>query len=176
MNICPITVEQLQARCIVDPATHCWLWQGGTTKGRPRIYTMDYGRIEKRAMTGSLAAWHIAHQAPPLKGRLVYRCCGSKLCVNPAHMREANGHADLNTILGRSGRLKGLHSDLRLQALVKARAANDVRPTPAHVVRMIRDAPASLTNVALAAMHGCNHSTVSRIRNRSRRVESEARG
>lgn len=67
-----LTVESLKARCIVDATTHCWLWTGARS-GRspaPRIWTLDHARLEKRVMSGPLAAWNIAYGAPPRPGRL----------------------------------------------------------------------------------------------------------
>jgi len=51
-----LTVEAVKARCTVDPATHCWLWQGATAAdGVPRLHTLDYARVEKRSRSGRCA-------------------------------------------------------------------------------------------------------------------------
>lgn len=162
-----LTLEDLRARCIVDPVTHCWVWQAGCTKGRPCVYTFDHSKGEKNRMSGPLAAWHIAHQRPPSRGAIVYRCCtgeSSRLCVNPAHMRQAFSRQELNAISGRSGRLKGLHSEARLQSLQRARQVRGTNVVPDDVVRQLRLAPATVSHTSLAKQYGCNTETIRRIR------------
>lgn len=159
------TVQALKARCIVDPASHCWVWQGAlSTDGTPRIHTLDYARQEKRTMSGPLAAWHIAHgEAPPIWA-LVFRGCQNRRCLNPAHLRLARDKAEIGQHIRRAGTRVGTSLESRRENARKGRLAQGIVTTPDHVVRQIRSAPKEVTNVALAARLGMNHQSVSRIR------------
>jgi hypothetical protein len=67
---------------------------------RPRIWTLDYGRVEKRVMNGAVAAWHISRQSPPKAGHMVYRLClntgcvPSKALIKSARLAHSMRHAD----------------------------------------------------------------------------------
>ena len=74
-----LTVEALKERCKVNPVTHCWDWQGAMSENEPRVWTLDYERICKRVMSGPLAAWHIAYQAPPREKVLAVRAADPAL-------------------------------------------------------------------------------------------------
>lgn len=163
-----LTIQQLHARCIVDKATHCWLWQGATSpRGlQPRLWTFDHAAGEKRGMSGPLAAWNIAFQAAPRPGCLVFRCCMRSLCLNPAHLREAIDRKFIGRHIRRAGTRKGVAVESRCANLVKAREAQGMRVTPPEVVRAIRARGPGPTNVALGLEFGLSHRTVSRIRRR----------
>lgn len=168
-----LTIDQLKARCVVDQASHCWLWQGATSGGQPKLWTLDYGRIEKRVMPGPLAAWHISRQAPPLDGHLVFRCCGNRLCLNPAHLREMASRAAIGLHIRRARSLVGTHVQVRRQNIRAAWAARGMVPTPLEVVRAIRAAPKQVTGRSLARQFGLSDQTVSRIRRGQGRLEVE---
>jgi hypothetical protein len=161
-----LKVEAVKARCIVDAATHCWLWQGAaSTEGTPRIYTFDHERGEKRTMSGPRAMWNIAHQeAPPSWAPLVFRCCGKAACVNPAHLRTARDKAEIGLHIRRSGHRVGTALESRQASQRLAMAAQGITPTAPDVVRAIRAANPAETSVALAARHHMAVQTVSRIR------------
>lgn len=160
-----MTVESVKARCIIDRATHCWLWQGATaTDGTPRLQTLDFRAIEKRTMSGPSAVWNIAHQAPPMLGWLVFRVCGHKLCLNPAHLKEARNRAGIGLHIRRAGYRVGTHTDVRRANLVLARAATGLLPTHPDIVLAIRAAPRTTTATELAALYGIAIQTASRIR------------
>lgn len=161
-----LTIEALKARCTVVPDTGCWLWQGACsgTPPTPRIWTLDYGRAEKRTMSGPLAAWHIAYEAPPRPGRLVYRGCMSSLCLNPWHLREASTKAEIGLHIRRTGIRVGTALESRRANVRLAQAASGVVQTPDDVVLAIRAAPPGVTNKALCELHGVNRTVVSRIR------------
>jgi hypothetical protein len=159
------TITDLKARCIVDQATHCWNWQGAmVSPGMPGIYAFDHATGDKHTMTGTKAAWNIAHGRAPLKGWLVARCCGGRLCLNPAHLREFRNRAELGQHIRRSGRLIGNSTEQRRASIRLAYAAQGMVETPAAIVLAIRAAPAGVTSTALAAVHGLGLSTICRIR------------
>ena len=167
-----LTVQDVYRRCVVDQRTRCWIWQGATSNHTPRLHTFDHARIEKRTMTGSLAMWNIAHGAAPTSGWLVYRTCGHRLCLCPAHLREARTKAEIGAHIAGSGRRKGKSMQARLANIVKALAARGIVPTSAEIVAEIRAVPCRKdggpSNKALAALHGLKASTVSQIRLRQR--------
>lgn len=166
-----ITISDLRARCRVDPASHCWHWLGATSKGNPRIHTLDYARAEKRTMSGPLAAWHIAHgEAPPAWAPLVYRGCMVRDCLNPAHLRLARDLAEIGVHQRRVGNRKGTCLEARRTNIARAIAARGTAVTPDDVVRAIRSAPATTTNRELSKRYGVREQTVSRIRRREVRA------
>lgn len=159
-----LTVEQLKARCTVDPATHCWLWQGATSGGLPRIHTLDYARTEKRAMSGPLAAWHIAFNAAPRPGCLVFRGCQHALCLNPAHLREATDKAAIGLHIRRLGSRIGTAMAARRANITLAHAARGMMVTPPEKVRAVLEADPKMTSRAVAKMVGLGYSTTCSIR------------
>lgn len=162
-----LTVEAVKARCTIDPAMHCWIWQGakGSKDGNPRIYTFDHEIGDKRTMSGPKAMWNIAHQeAPPKWKPLVYRCCGNPLCLNPAHLRTAKDKAEIGLHIRRSGQRVGNATEARRANQRLAMAASGITPTSPDVVRAIRAADKSVTGEALAAKFSMSRTAVSRIR------------
>lgn len=164
------TVEALRARCIVDPATHCWLWQGAVSGGQPKFHTFCHQRGCKVTMTGQRGAWNIAHGEAPPHWALVFRACQRTLCVNPAHLRLARDQADIGRHIHLSGTRLGTATDLQRMNGRKGRERMGIKDTPADVVRQIREAPASVKGIELAALHKLSNQTVSKIRRGLSRV------
>lgn len=159
------TIEALRERCVVDPCTHCWLWQGGcTTDGTPRIHTVDYERMTKATMSGPRAAWNIAHGESPPAWALVFRGCQRRLCLNPAHLRLARSKAEIGAHIRLAGTRKGTAVEARRANVRIAALASGKVYTDPDVVRAIRHAPPEATSVSLAAIYGLAQQTVSRIR------------
>jgi len=160
-----LTVEALRSRCTVDPVSHCWHWTGAiSSDGIPRIHTFDHAVGDKRVLTGPRAAWNIAHGEAPPADRMVFRCCGERLCLNPAHLRLAATKAEIGLHWRRAGFRLGTALDARRANAAKAQAARGITPTDSAVVLAIRQAPAEASNVELAQRFGVAHQTVSRIR------------
>lgn len=43
------TLDDIRAKCRIDAATRCWVWQGaGASAGVAHVYTIDYARKTKR--------------------------------------------------------------------------------------------------------------------------------
>lgn len=168
MNRGVLTVESLKERCKVHPVTHCWEWQGAMSEGHPRVWTLDYERVCKRVMSGPLAAWHIAYQAPPRPGCLVFRACQNILCLNPAHLREARDKGEIGTHIRRLGSRVGTALESRRANILRAHAANGIRITPREKVLAVRAADRSLNNTQVGAMLGLTPSVVSAIRSGKR--------
>lgn len=158
------TVEALKARCTVDPATHCWLWQGAMSGGQPKFHAFCHDRGCKRTMTGSRGAWNIAFGESPPAWAMVFRACQRQLCVNPAHLRLARDHADIGLHIRLAGTRVGTATESRRENARKGREKRGIRDTPAAIVRAIRAAPPTVTGLELAAMHRLSSQTVSKIR------------
>jgi hypothetical protein len=159
-----ITMADLKARCISDPATHCWVWQGGMSDGSPRIWTIDYSRPEKRSMSGALAAWHIGHGEPPREGWLVFRACHNSRCVNPAHMRLARDKAEVNRHAKACGAWVGTAVESRRANAVLARAASKWPTLSPEKVAAVRQAlAAGERKVLIAQRLGLSKSAVHHI-------------
>lgn len=161
-----LTLEDLRSRCVVDPVTRCWLWQGAVScaDGTPRLYTFDHARGEKRTISGPAGAFNLAFGRSPLPGWKVYRCCGTRACLAPYHLREVRDTKEMGRHIAASGRRKGKLTPAILAAAAKGRAAQGMADTPREIVLQIRAAPPEVTGVQLARLTGLNKRTVSRIR------------
>jgi hypothetical protein len=161
---CCVTLADVRARCRIDQSSHCWHWLGAmTANGTPRMYALDLDRCDKRVMPAHRAVWMIAHGESP-GARLVYRACCRNTCVNPAHLRLAYTRAEIGAHWRRSGALRGVATEQRRANIAIAQAAQGIVLTAPEVVRAIRAAPAHVTGLELAALHGIASQTVSRIR------------
>jgi hypothetical protein len=170
-----LTVADLYSRCEVDRITGCWHWKGAVSSdGCPRIWTLDYRRVEKRSMSGPLAVWNIAHKAAPTDGFLVFRRCQTTDCCCPVHLGLARSKAEIGTHVKRMGNRKGTCLPQRRANIAKAIEALGIKVTPSHVVQAIRLAGPEVSNIQLAEEHGIKHTTVSKIRRGDRHAEVKA--
>lgn len=64
----------------VNRSGPCWIWEGGTSGGRPIMYVPI-----RRQRLVVRATWEL-HYGPLDSAHVVRRTCSSSLCVNPAHM------------------------------------------------------------------------------------------
>lgn len=154
------TIAALRERSRIDPATHCWHWQGCTRDGRPRIWAPDIDRIDKRVLSGPRAVWFIAH-GTPLGNLVAYMACWTRDCVCPSHVR-CGTRADFSTAMARAGLLKG-HHVVRRASAIKARAAAGIVDIPAHVVLALRDLAPTTTPQALAMQFGISQQSIRRM-------------
>lgn len=172
------TVDDVRARCRVDPVTRCWEWQGAMRsrdrQQQPAMHAFDHAAGEKRTMTGPRAVWNIAHGSAPLPGYIVFRACCNRLCLNPVHLREARSLAEVGEHRRRAGVEKGKHVEAKRANIRKAHAAAGVVYTPDSVVAEIRSADASVTGRSLSHRLGVSENTVSRIRRGLRRCDVAA--
>lgn len=163
------TIDEVRARCIVDPGG-CWHWQGAMNRSGPTIWAFDEVKGEKRAMTGGQAVWRAAHGAPPLDGYMVYRRCGVFDCVCPVHLGEAKDKTALGLHIARSGRRKGQHLEQRRMNAAKARAVLGIVDTPAEIVLSLRALDRSVSHVEAGRMFGMDAHLASDIRRGRRRA------
>ena len=160
------SMDDLRARCDVDPVSRCWIWRGCVDEtGYPRIHAFDPAAGEKRSMAGARAAWCIAHGEAPLPGYYVYRSCGNRRCLNPVHLRQVRDRAEAGKLIKARGSMKGTRSyEDTIRAARKGWATQGIVVTPPEIVRAIRAAPRDVTGVALSRMHGISEQRVSAIR------------
>ena len=160
-----LTVADLRDRSRIDPVSGCWHWLGAkATDGTPRIWTLDYDRVEKKSISGPRAVFQISHGCAPRQGWIAFRRCVTTDCVNPVHVDQARDKRAVGEHIRLSGRRKGTAVESRRANLLKAHAANGITPTPREVVLACRAAADSVTNKALGELYGIDHTTVSRIR------------
>lgn len=160
-------MADLRERSRIDLASHCWHWTGALDRqGVPRIWTLDYERIEKRVMTGPRAVWNIAHNEAPAPWAYIFRSCGCADCVNPAHMRLAHSRAEWGMYLRHSGRRKGKGrgSESVRQAAYRGLASQGQNLTSIDVVRAVKAAPLTINNCQLGRRLGVSHHVVGNIR------------
>jgi hypothetical protein len=157
------TVQDLLARSRRDPFTHCWHWLRAMSHGKPAIHTYDHEFGDKRVMSGPRAVWNIAHGESP-GARVIWRRCGHRDCVNPAHMQAMPDHASMFAAMTRQGRYKGARSDAQKEITLRMRMKLAQNITPMHVADEIRGMPKTVTGRAIAQQFGLSETTVSRIR------------
>lgn len=155
------TVDDLRERSGRDPVTLCWHWKFSTSNGRPAMWTFDYDRGEKRVLSGPRGVWFIAH-GTPLGNRIAYMRCFTSDCVCPVHVAYASTRAELNSALGRSGKLDG-HHEARRRGLEAAWAARHKQWTPPDVIAEVRRLSGTMSASAISRELGISKSTACRI-------------
>jgi hypothetical protein len=85
----------------------CWLWNGATSDGYPRIWAPDYTlhNGKKRSQVGRRAVWHVKHCEAIPNGWRVFGTCEEPLCLNPAHM-DCAPQAEIGKRIAESGKWK----------------------------------------------------------------------
>jgi len=160
-----LRVQDLYARSERRPGSSCWWWAGRA------IWTIDYGRAEKRVMSAPLAVYHIAFKAPPPDGHVAYMRCMNPMCIRPECVTSGT-RAQLGAAIAASGRLVGaVPREKKLASLRKARVAAGIVDTPHEIVEALLKAPADETHQAAADRLGINMKTAWYIRTGRRRAD-----
>jgi len=154
------TIDDLLARSIVDPVTHCWHWQAAKIDGRPRIWTADLDMMDKRVLSGPRAVWYIAHGSRLFSLR-AYMGCWTRDCVCPVHVRRGT-QLQVNAATSRAGLLARPPGSCDAH-LAKARIKAGHVDTPHDVVAAVRAAAGTGTGVELAKRFGVTKSVACRI-------------
>lgn len=134
-------LEDLRQRCRIDEDSNCWVWGGGTTMIRGSEvayahYSPDGIKATSKQMPAGRAAW-IASGRKADKGQLVYRCCETKLCINPAH-HKCGSRKEAGAFIAQTNRMK--NSQKRIAANFKNYLK---QATPIEQVRQVEAAIAS---------------------------------
>lgn len=79
------TLEDLRARCTIDPVTGCWAWTGRHWQGGHPALPLAGGNGSV-SLQIALAVILTGQRLP--EGRAYLPTCGNVRCLNPAHRRE----------------------------------------------------------------------------------------
>lgn len=87
--------ERIIAASKEDPESGCWIWQGSLTRGYAKL---SVGKLTRR---GNRVSYEV------FKGELkpnsvIHHKCGTKLCVNPAHLQQTTHSQNLAEMLERT--------------------------------------------------------------------------
>lgn len=80
MSTCAVMVAWSEEQ--YEAFTPCWIWQRGTSAGRPVFYETGRHRNAYRV------TWEQIHGVELDQDTILKRLCRQSLCVNPAHFRE----------------------------------------------------------------------------------------
>ncbi len=158
-------LDDIKARCRIDPVTGCWHWAWGcTTSGvgagiRMPAINVPPGVMGPKRMTitGARAAWLMSGRKLSA-GMVVWRTCRHDDCVCPAHLR-AGTKAEEGAWLAAQGVLRD--DPVRRAMNIKACAAQAV---PVETVSRIEALlAAGKSQWAIRKETGVNPSTISKI-------------
>lgn len=93
-------------RCVLNPSTWCWEWQG--TKDRDGYGIFGY---ENRMRLVHRLAYEFYHQTTEeeMKGKIVMHICDNPSCVNPDHLKLGTQKENIHDCIkkGRRANQKG---------------------------------------------------------------------
>jgi hypothetical protein len=158
-------LEDLRQRCVIDKESGCWRWglsmnKAGNGAIVPRVSIPAGALCEHRvsSMSGGKAAWLLSGRRL-LGKRVVWRTCGCRECVNPAHLMSGT-KAQEGAWIARTGALKG--SVARRIACIRNVARTQALP-PAKVSAIAEEMAAGMLQRDICARHGISLATASAI-------------
>lgn len=77
-----LDASKLWTGCEIDPSSGCWKWTGAKS---PQGYSLPF--MHGRQHLGHRLS-HELFLGPIQSGNQVHHECGTRLCVNPAHLRQ----------------------------------------------------------------------------------------
>ena len=80
----PTDIDRFKARYAEGDPSACWMWTGINAGGKAGQF-----RVDGRKISAYRFAWELSTGAPPPEDMLVVHTCGSRMCVNPAHLMTA---------------------------------------------------------------------------------------
>jgi len=143
-------VNDLRARCRVDPITDCWHWTGATDRGLPAMW-----HAPTRTRTTMTGIMRLLLEDDPGPTMHWYAACGNPRCGNPAH-RKAGTRSELQRTL------QPRKTPAQRAAVARGKHAQPGSRYNAETAAAIRGSDEILR--VLAERHGLSISMVSRIR------------
>lgn len=158
-------LEDLRQRCVIDKDSGCWRWglsmnKAGNGAIVPRVSIPAGVLCDHRvsSMAGGKAAWLLSGRRL-LDKRVVWRTCGCRECVNPAHLMSGT-KAQEGAWIARTGALKGVVA--RRIACIRNVARTQALP-PAKVSAIAEEMAAGVLQRDICVKHGISLATASKI-------------
>ena len=77
-------LDGVRARCDVNEDSECWIWRFSVAGGAK----VPHAHVHGRNLSMVRVAFEFHTGKPVKRGRIVWRTCCEKLCLNPEHMRQ----------------------------------------------------------------------------------------
>lgn len=149
------SLSDMQARCIVDEDTGCWIWQGGVQFSQGHERPVVWVTATNRTESARRRAWVLAGK-PLQPGQMVFGTCGRPLCICPAHS-AAGSMKDLGTVRAEAGFDRGPKRSAATRRSWEWRGA-----LTAELAAWARESQQTQREAAHAL--GCTPATVSKVR------------
>lgn len=102
------TLEKVRSKCVPDPITDCWIWQGTKISTGYGIVNINWKRILVHRIVAGLG-----EKLPP-KSEVCHRC-HTPSCVNPAHLYVGDSASNSRDMIDAGRSAKGsTHSQHKL--------------------------------------------------------------
>lgn len=158
-------LEDLRQRCVIDKDSGCWRWglsmnRAGNGAIVPRVSIPAGVLCAHRvpSMAGGKAAWLLSGRRLPDK-RVVWRTCGCRECINPAHLMSGT-KAREGAWIAQTGALKG--NAARRIARIRNVARTQALP-PGLVNAIAKEMAGGMLQRDVCDRHGISLSTASKI-------------
>src|SRR5574337_584827 len=153
------TIEDILARCEVDPITDCWLWGGAKNRGGiPRMFVGALGYSSTIGAAFSLI--RLGERAP--HGMVWHRGCRTSGCANIEHFSLLPRRESVRR--HQKGRAKSPEHAARIR--LARSTGSDIKISDAHVQRIRAE---GMTLKAIAAEFGVRESYASEVRSGKKR-------
>lgn len=144
------TLEAIKAKCAIDQ-DGCWIWNGGTSYGKPRAIFDDKSCLVRRV------SFELAGKMPKRGAPVVFAKCEKDLCVSPECMAKKSHKQALGEAAERGVYSASASPAKRFRAALKSNAVLN-----AEQVKVIRSMTCS--HKEIAEKFGVNKATIGRIR------------
>ncbi len=108
----------------MDPETGCWHWQGATQSGG--YGTINIQTERGRSNTTAHRLFYVAFVGDIPQGETVHHKCGTRSCVNPAHLEAISQRENAAEMFERSA----LHARIEAAESYIDELHDQLRPEP----------------------------------------------